>query len=263
MLIHRIAAQLYTAEGPKVIEEALERGEDATLAVSQSGRTLMVAAQFARRPRPTVYIVSGEDQRTARIARSRLIWGSSMWLDSPSAPIIPGKTLHPTMPWWRRAARPLVAWPAGNRACGGLGACAAALAPACRRSPIGPQRASPWVPRCRSTRCPACWLAWAIRVPRRPTPRACSGCTVTPWTSTPPRQRLPCASSSSATRSTAYAAWWLRWATIGDEDAVEIYPCRELALTDDAVKRISAALYLPAQNDTVLAAMLELAQQAS
>ena len=61
MLIHRIAAQLYTAEAPRLIEEALGRGEDATLAVSQSGRTLMVAAQFARRPRPTVYIVSGED----------------------------------------------------------------------------------------------------------------------------------------------------------------------------------------------------------
>ena len=61
LLIHRIAAQLYTAEGPQVIEAALNRGEDATLAVSQSGRTLMVAAQFARRPRPTVYIVSGED----------------------------------------------------------------------------------------------------------------------------------------------------------------------------------------------------------
>ena len=49
--------------------------------------------------------------------------------------------------------------------------------------------------------------------------------------------------------------------TIGDEDEVEIFPCRELALTDEAVKRISAALYLPAQNDTALAAMLEMVQQ--
>ena len=68
MLIHRIAAQLYTAEGPRVIEEALDAGKDATLAVSQSGRVLMLAAQFARRPRPVVYIVSGEDaaERAAR-----------------------------------------------------------------------------------------------------------------------------------------------------------------------------------------------------
>ena len=48
--------------------------------------------------------------------------------------------------------------------------------------------------------------------------------------------------------------------TIGDEESVEISPVRELALTDDAVKRISEALYLPAQNDTELAALLELVQ---
>ena len=46
--------------------------------------------------------------------------------------------------------------------------------------------------------------------------------------------------------------------TIGDDESVEIFPVRELALTDDAVRRISAALYAPAQNDTELAAMLEM-----
>lgn len=68
MLIHRIAAQLYTDESMQTIEATLGAGEDATLAVSQSGRTLMVVAQFARMPRPTVYIVSGEDaaDRAAR-----------------------------------------------------------------------------------------------------------------------------------------------------------------------------------------------------
>ena len=68
MLIHRIAAQLYTAGALQDIDVALTAGEDATLAISQSGRTLAVAAQFARRPRPTVYIVSGEDaaDRAAR-----------------------------------------------------------------------------------------------------------------------------------------------------------------------------------------------------
>ena len=48
--------------------------------------------------------------------------------------------------------------------------------------------------------------------------------------------------------------------TIGDEDAVDIYPCRELALTDDALHRLRAALYQPAQQDTELAALLELAE---
>ena len=49
MLIHRIAAQLYTAEALQTVEAGLDAGEDVTLAVSQSGRTLMAAAQFARR----------------------------------------------------------------------------------------------------------------------------------------------------------------------------------------------------------------------
>ena len=41
MLIHRIAAQLYTAEALQTVEAGLDAGEDVTLAVSQSGRTLM------------------------------------------------------------------------------------------------------------------------------------------------------------------------------------------------------------------------------
>ena len=56
MLIHRIAAQLYTAEALQAVEAGLDAGEDVTLAVSQSGRTLMAAAQFARRPRPPLTI---------------------------------------------------------------------------------------------------------------------------------------------------------------------------------------------------------------
>ncbi len=68
MLIHRIAAQLYTAEALQDIEAALAAGEDAPLAISQSGPTLAVAAQFARTPPPPVYLVSGVEgaDRAAR-----------------------------------------------------------------------------------------------------------------------------------------------------------------------------------------------------
>lgn len=41
MLIHRIAAQLYTAEALQTVEAGLDAGEDVTLAVSQSVSTLM------------------------------------------------------------------------------------------------------------------------------------------------------------------------------------------------------------------------------
>ena len=66
MLIHRIAAQLHTAEGLQVIEEALMDGQDATLAVSLSARTLVLASQFARHPRPCVYVVSGHSTGRGR-----------------------------------------------------------------------------------------------------------------------------------------------------------------------------------------------------
>lgn len=56
MLIHRIAAQLYTAEALQTVEAGLDSGEDVTLAVSQSGRTLMAAAQFSRRPLSLIHI---------------------------------------------------------------------------------------------------------------------------------------------------------------------------------------------------------------
>ncbi|MFR7670775.1 MAG: hypothetical protein ACLU0O_08920 [Collinsella sp.] len=56
------------AEALQAVEAGLDAGEDVTLAVSQSAARYG-GAQFARRPRPTVYIVSGEDAAD-RAARS-------------------------------------------------------------------------------------------------------------------------------------------------------------------------------------------------
>ena len=46
--------------------------------------------------------------------------------------------------------------------------------------------------------------------------------------------------------------------TIGNEDGIEIFPCRELALTDDAVHNMHVALYRASQDDSKLAALLEM-----
>ena len=46
--------------------------------------------------------------------------------------------------------------------------------------------------------------------------------------------------------------------TIGNEDSIEIFPCRELALTDDAVHNMHVALYRASQDDSKLAALLEM-----
>ena len=262
MLIHRIAAQLYTAEAPQAIEAALGRGEDATLAISQSGRTLMVAAQFARRPRPTVYIVSGED------SADRAYRSLAAYLGLEHVVRFPERTDYP----WKDDA-PDDAVVAAR--CAALGRVArgencvlVASARALLRC-VPPRESGYWA----STR-----FAVGEEVPFEDVPRMLVGMGYTGsdaadapglfWvhgdavdvypaqTTVPVRIEFFGDEIDRIRRMVASTGQ-----TIGDEDEVEIFPCRELALTDEAVKRISAALYLPAQNDTALAAMLEMVQQ--
>ncbi len=261
VLIHRIAAQLYTAEAPQAIEAALGRGEDATLAISQSGRTLMVAAQFARRPRPTVYIVSGED------SADRAYRSLAAYLGLERVVRFPERTDYP----WKDDA-PDDAVVAAR--CAALGRVArgencvlVASARALLRC-VPPRESGYWA----STR-----FAVGEEVPFEDVPRMLVGMGYTSsdaadapglfWvhgdavdvypaqTTAPVRIEFFGDEIDRIRRMVASTGQ-----TIGDEDEVEIFPCRELALTDEAVKRISAALYLPAQNDTALAAMLEMVQ---
>lgn len=261
MLIHRIAAQLYTAEALQDIEAALAAGEDATLAISQSGRTLAVAAQFARTPRPTVYIVSGEEAADRRPVRSRRMWAWSTWLVFPSARIIPGKATSRTMRWSPLVVPPCRVLPRVNRASWSPRRVRCCAASRRSRAVIGNRPSFRWGRRFRSEQVPARLVGMGYtRADAADAPGLfrMQGDTVEIWAaqSTAPvrieffgdeidRIRLMVASTGQ---------------TIGDEESVEISPVRELALTDDAVKRISEALYLPAQNDTELAALLELVQ---
>lgn len=261
MLIHRIAAQLYTTEALQDIEAALAAGEDATLAISQSGRTLAVAAQFARTPRPTVYIVSGEEAAD-RAARSLAAYvGAEHVARFPERKDYPWKSNEPDDAVV--AARCAVM----SRVVQGESCIMVASARSLLRC-VPPLESRYWQSTVFSvgeeipfeqvparlvgmgyTRADAADAPGLFRV---------QGDTVEIWAaqSTAPvrieffgdeidRIRLMVASTGQ---------------TIGDEESVEISPVRELALTDDAVKRISEALYLPAQNDTELAALLELVQ---
>ena len=261
MLIHRIAAQLYTAEALQDIEAALAAGEDATLAISQSGRTLAVAAQFARTPRPTVYILSGEEAAD-RAARSLAAYvGVEHVARFPERKDYPWKSNEPddAVVAARCAAMSRVAQ---SESCimvasaRSLLRCVPPLESRYWQSTVfsvGEEIPFEQVPArlvgMGYTRADAADAPGLFRV---------QGDTVEIWAaqSTAPvrieffgdeidRIRLMVASTGQ---------------TIGDEESVEISPVRELALTDDAVKRISEALYLPAQNDTELAALLELVQ---
>ena len=146
----------------------------------------------------------------ARPVRSRATWASSMWCGSPSAPIAPGRTRRPTMPWSPAAAPRSDASRAATRASWSLRharSCAAFPLP---RAAFGLRRRFRWGARSPLTRCRDALWEWATPRPAPPTFRERSTCTATRSTSFPHRQSRRCAWSFSATRSTASAAWWHR-----------------------------------------------------
>lgn len=259
MLIHRIAAQLYTAGALQDIDVALTAGEDATLAISQSGRTLAVAAQFARRPRPTVYIVSGEDaaDRAARAIAAYV--GADRVARFPERKDYPWKNQEPDDAVVATRCSALARIAQGD-------SCIMVASARSLLRCVPPPESRYWASRTYSVgdevafeRVPEQLVAMGYTrsdAADAPGMFRVLGDTVDIWAAqaTAPvrieffgdeidRIRLMVASTGQ---------------TIGDEELVEIAPVRELALTDDAVKRISAALYLPAQDDTELAALLEL-----
>ena len=261
MLIHRLAAQLYTDEALQAIDTALDAGEDATLAVSQSARALMVAAQFARKPRATVYIVSGEEAAD-RAARALIAYvGAGHVARFPERTDYPWKSSQPDDAVVAARCSALA------RIARGENCIMVASARSLLRC-VPPRESGYWSSTAFSVgeevafeRVPELLVGMGYtraEVADAPGLFRVLGDAVDVWAAqaTAPvrieffgdeidRIRLMVASTGQ---------------TIGDEDSVEISPVRELALTDDAVRRISAALYLPAQNDTELAAMLELVQ---
>ena len=254
MLIHRIAAQLFTAEALQTIEQALAEGQDATLAVSQSGRTLMLAAQFARTPRPMVYIVSGEDAAD-RAARSL-----AAYLGLEHVARFPERTDYP----WK-ATQPDDAVVAAR--CAALGRIA-------QGEPCIMVASARALLRCVPPRESRYWASTTFTVGEElpydevPARLVGMGYTSADAADAPGLFRVhgdtvdvfP-AQATSPVRIEFFGDEIDRirrmvsstGQTIGDEQQVEIFPVRELALTDDAVRRISAALYAPAKNDTELA----------
>ena len=73
MFINRVSQRLLAAPELLPLLHELNQGNDATLAVAQSARPLMVAALWARDPRPCLLIVSGEESAD-RAARHLAAW---------------------------------------------------------------------------------------------------------------------------------------------------------------------------------------------
>lgn len=259
MLIHRIAAQLYTAEAPQVIEAALDAGKDATLAVSQSGRVLMLAAQFARRPRPVVYIVSGEE------AADRAARALAAYVGLEHVERFPERTDYP----WQDKQPDDAIVAARCAALGRIARGEACIMVASARALL----------RCVPPAESRYWASTTFSVgeerPFEDVPRMLVGMgyTASDAADVPGLFRVhgdsvdifP-AQAREAVRIEFFGDEIDRirrmvtstGQTIGDEQQVEVFPCRELALTDDAVHRMHVALYQASRDDTAIAALLEL-----
>ena len=261
MLIHRIAAQLYTAEALQTVEAGLDSGEDVTLAVSQSGRTLMAAAQFARRPRPTVYIVSGEDAAD-RAARSLAAYvGLAHVCRFPE---------RKDYPWREQAPDDAVVaqrCEALGRIVRGDNCIMVASARALLRC-VPPVESRYW----ESTT-----FAVGEEIPFDEVPQRLVGMGYTNAGAAdapglfrvhgdtvevfPAQEKAPVrieffGDEIDRIRRMVSSTGQ----TIGNEDSIEIFPCRELALTDEAVHNMHVALYRASQDDSKLAALLEMVE---
>ena len=259
MLIHRIAAQLYTAEALQTVEAGLDAGEDVTLAVSQSGRTLMAAAQFARRPRPTVYVVSGEDAAD-RAARSLAAYvGLAHVCRFPE---------RKDYPWREQAPDDAVVaqrCEALGRIVRGDNCIMVASARALLRC-VPPVESRYW----ESTT-----FAVGEEIPFDEVPQRLVGMGYTNAGAAdapglfrvhgdtvevfPAQEKAPVrieffGDEIDRIRRMVSSTGQ----TIGNEDSIEIFPCRELALTDEAVHNMHVALYRASQDDSKLAALLEM-----
>ena len=92
MLINRVSRQLLGAPELLPALSELRAGHDATIAVSQSARTLVLASVWAADPRPCLFVVSGEEA-AERASRSLEAWlGKDVVLRYPERRDLPWKS---------------------------------------------------------------------------------------------------------------------------------------------------------------------------
>lgn len=105
MLIHRIAAQIAKSAEYRAVERTLSLGDDATLAIGQSARSLLASSIYARDPRPTLVVVAGEDMADRMAAGMAAYLGRDVverfpvrkdlpWGDKPADLAVVGARCH-------------------------------------------------------------------------------------------------------------------------------------------------------------------------
>ena len=257
--IRRVAAKLRDAEEYEALRRRLAAGEDCQLSLAQSARPLVLASLWAADPRPCLYVVSGED------AADRAARAIAAWLGLDVVCRFPERR---DMPWSERAADDAV-----------VGARCRALARLAHGEPcvvVASARALlRCVPPAGSGYYEASTFSVGDEVPFDEVAPLFVGLgyadegeldqpgrfhvhgdavDVFPAQQTNPVRIEFFGDEIDRVRRMVPSTGQ----TIGELEGVEVAPCRELALTPDTVARARKRLWRAAQEDSQVAADLEL-----
>ncbi|MDO4850224.1 MAG: transcription-repair coupling factor, partial [Coriobacteriia bacterium] len=259
MLINRVSRQIMNTPELEPLVRALHMGEDATLAVAQSARPLLLASIWADDPRPCLFIVSGEE------AADRAARALAAWLGQDVVCCYPERRDYP----WSEKAPDDAAVGARCQAVARLAAGERCVVVASARALL--RR----VPPVGSGYYASSTFAVGDEVPFDEVPALLVGMgyadngevdapgsfhvhgdavDVFPAQATSPVRIEFFGDEIDRVRRMVAATGQ----TIGELESVTVSPCREMALTDETVARAAEALYKRAQNDNALAADLEL-----
>ena len=264
MLINRVSRQLLSAPELEPALRELRAGHDATLAVSQSARPLVLASVWTANPRPCLFVVSGEEAAD-RAAKALQAWlGMDVVCRYPDRPDLPWKSDAPddavigarTDAIARLAtAEPCVVVASARSLLrrvppAGSGYWASSTFTVGEEVPfgdVGPLLVGLGYADPGELDGPGTFHIHGDSVDIHPA-----------QASTPVRVEFFGDEIDRVRRMVASTGQ-----TIGDLRSVTVRPCRELALTDETVARARKALWTMAQSDTKLAADLELIEARS
>ncbi len=259
MLINRVSRQIMTCPELEPLVRALGAGDDATLAVAQSARPLMLAAIWADDPRPCLFVVSGEE------AADRAARALAAWLGQDVVCRYPERRDYP---WSEKAPEDSVVG-ARCRAVARLAEGERCIVVASARSllrRVPPAGSGYWASSTFSVgdevpfdEVPALLVGMGyadngeVDVPGSFHVHGDAVDVFPAQATTPVRIEFFGDEIDRVRRMVAATGQ-----TIGELKSVTVSPCREMALTDETVARAEEALYARAQNDNALAADLEL-----
>ena len=259
MLINRVSRQIMTCPELEPLVRALGAGDDATLAVAQSARPLMLAAIWADDPRPCLFVVSGEE------AADRAARALAAWLGQDVVCRYPERRDYP---WSEKAPEDSVVG-ARCRAVARLAEGERCIVVASARSllrRVPPAGSGYWASSTFSVgdevpfdEVPALLVGMGyadngeVDVPGSFHVHGDAVDVFPAQATTPVRIEFFGDEIDRVRRMVAATGQ-----TIGELKSVTVSPCREMALTDETVARAEEVLYARAQNDNALAADLEL-----